>query len=237
MKLTQYLNAFLFAFLLTGCVNGQNSKDVLSPTEFSKTMEQKSNKLLLDVRTPEEFKSGHLYDAVNVDWNSDQFKSTVAGYDKKQPVFVYCLSGGRSKAAATYLKDQGFKEVYELSGGIVKWRLQDLPETKSETARKEMSLKEYEKLVQSDKTILVDFYAEWCAPCKKMKPYLEEIQQEEADKVTVIRIDADQHPELCKQLKVAGLPVLKIYKNGELKWDQLGYVDKSTVVKELKKHE
>ncbi len=81
--------------------------------------------------------------------------------------------------------------------------------------------------------MLVDFYAEWCAPCKKMKPYLEEISKEMADRVTVVRIDVDKNQALSKELKIESLPVLHIYHKKTLQWAYNGYIDKAGVVQQL----
>ncbi len=59
---------------------------------------------------------------------------------------------------------------------------------------------------------IIDFYADWCKPCKMMKPYLDEISEEMKDKVVVYRINADDNPELCKDLAVEALPTIFIYK-------------------------
>jgi thioredoxin len=79
----------------------------------------------------------------------------------------------------------------------------------------------------------VDFYADWCAPCKKMKPYLDEISTEMADKVVVLRINADDNKQLCKDLKIDALPVLHVYKNAVKTWTNVGFIEKADVVKQL----
>lgn len=224
-------------FLLTSCSNGQTNtvKTNLSATEFAEKINELPKAPIIDVRTPEEFSKGHLVNALNYDWNGNSFDKQIANLDKSQPVFVYCLSGGRSAAAASQLRKNGFGEVYELDGGIMSWRSNNLEETTNTTLKsKGMDKAQYEALLNSDKLVLVDFYADWCAPCKKMKPYLEEISNDMAEKVVVVRINADDNPEICKELKVEGLPVLKLYKNKELLWDQTGYVDKEEVLKHLK---
>src|SRR5690606_614856 len=109
----------------------------------------------------------HLDNAVNINWNDNDFDKKAAELNKSKPVFVYCLSGGRSSKAASKLTELGFKEVYEMEGGIVKWNASGLAKKSNETIG--MSLAEYEKLLISDKKILVNFYADWCAPCVKMK--------------------------------------------------------------------
>ena len=81
--------------------------------------------------------------------------------------------------------------------------------------------------------MLIDFYAEWCGPCRLMKPYLEEISKNKADKVVVIRINADDNQTLCKELKIDALPVLQVFKNQKLTWSKVGFIDKKGVEKEL----
>ncbi len=97
-----------------------------------------------------------------------------------------------------------------------------------------MSKQAFENLLISDKLVLVDFYAEWCAPCKKMKPYLDEITETMSDKVVVIRINVDDNQSLCKELGIAALPVLQLYRQGGLQWQNSGFTDRETVLEKLK---
>jgi thioredoxin len=82
--------------------------------------------------------------------------------------------------------------------------------------------------------VVISFWATWCAPCKKMKPYLDEISRDMAGKVEVVRINADENPQLCKELGVDGLPVLKVYKKKTETWSNIGYIEKDKVVEQLK---
>jgi thioredoxin len=132
------------------------------------------------------------------------------------------------------MRSDGFKTVFELDGGIMKWRGANLPETTDNTVTsKGMSKMQFDALLNSDKLVLIDFYADWCAPCKKMKPYLDEISKDMADKVIVIRINADDNQALFKELKIDALPVLQLYKNKTLTWTNTGFIDKAEVVKQL----
>jgi thioredoxin len=97
-----------------------------------------------------------------------------------------------------------------------------------------MSKQQFDALLISDKLVLIDFYADWCAPCKKMKPYLEEISKDMADKVVVIRINADDNQALCKELKIDALPVLQLYKNKALIWVNSGFIEKEIILQQLK---
>lgn len=225
------------AFLFNSCSNGQaqNSKTKLSAAEFAEKIKELPAAPLVDVRTPEEFEKGHLLNAKNIDWRNNNFQGQISQLDKSKPVFVYCLSGGRSSAAANQMRSDGFKEVYELDGGIMKWRADNLPETTgTASASTGMTRQKFDELLNSDKLVLVDFYADWCEPCKKMKPYLDEISKDMADKVVVVRINADDNKSLCKELKVDGLPVLQLYKNKTITWTYTGFISKEDVLKQIK---
>ena len=217
------------------CSNGQNAKTNVDANAFNELVKANNQAQLIDVRSPEEFAKGHLINALNFDWNGNEFDKQVSSLNKEASVFVYCLSGGRSAAAAAQLRSAGFKNVIELNGGIMKWRGANLPETTEATIQNTgMSVADFQKLTQSDKIVLVDFYADWCAPCKKMKPYLLEIEKEMSADVILVRINADDNQALCKSLKIDALPVLQVYKAGQITWNQIGFVDKITVLKQLK---
>lgn len=229
------INSAFLVMILASCINGeQQTKNNLSATEFSAKINEMPHAPIIDVRTPEEYSKGHLQNAKNLNINGDDFEKQISSIDKTKPVFVYCLSGGRSSAAAKQMRSEGFKEVYELSGGIMKWRSENLPEeTGNAIISSGMSKQQFDELLHSDKLVLIDFYADWCAPCKEMKPYLDEITKDMADKVAVIRINADDNQELCKELNIDALPVLQLYKNKAITWTHVGYIDKAEVVKQL----
>jgi thioredoxin 1 len=230
---------FLFVLLFLSIFNQVKSQEAnnvikLNPKEFAAKTDSLSNILILDVRTEEEYKNGHLLNAKNLNIKETSFEKNIKELNKNKPVFVYCLSGGRSANAVKILKEEGFKEIYELEGGILNWRAAQLPEIKNEVnTSKELSLTEFKKLLNTDKLVLVDYYADWCAPCKKMEPYLKEIEKEMKETVKVIRLNADNHPELMKTLKVKGLPYLHIYKNQKLIWKNEGFIEKDELVKNL----
>ncbi|RYZ21823.1 MAG: thioredoxin [Chitinophagaceae bacterium] len=205
---------------------------LLAANDFARKIFETPQKVVLDVRTPDEFSKGHLEHARNINLNAADFEKQVATLDKNTPLFVYCLGGGRSATATAKLKTMGFTDLYELEGGIMKWRQAGLMEDGA--ALRGMNMSQYNALLKTDKTVLVDFYAEWCGPCKVMKPYLEEIAKEKAGSVEVIRIDVDQNPVLARELQIQALPTLVVYKGEKVKWWNVGYVPKKTVVKQLK---
>jgi thioredoxin len=225
---------FVTALLFAACSNGQsqNTKTVLAATEFAAKIKELPGAPIIDVRSPEEFANGHVQNARNINWNGSDFDAQISKFDKSQPILVYCLSGGRSGSAASQMRSQGFKEVYEMEGGMMQWRSARLPETTdNKIVSSGMSKADFDKLLQTDKIVLIDFYAEWCAPCKKMKPYLDEISTEMKDQVVVIRIDVDKNPGLAADLQVQGVPTLMLYKKGQLIWRKSGVIPKHELVK------
>jgi len=210
----------------------------LDAASFASKMKQLPNSQIIDVRTSGEFTQGHIKYAKNMDISSNNFQQNAIKLDKNKPLFVYCLSGSRSAYATNVLSSMGFKEIYNLAGGMMRWRAANLPETTDNAttapASPGMTMAQYRSLLNSNKLVLVDFYADWCVPCQKMKPYLEDISKEMKDKVVVIRIDVEANKALAKELKVDALPVLYIYKGKKLGWSNKGYVSKETVVKKLK---
>ena len=91
---------------------------VLAPTEFK---EKSVNQTIIDIRTPEEFSQGHIEGAINVNFYDNNFMDQIAKFDKNQPIFIYCRSGNRTSSASKKAADFGFKEIYDLEGGILYW--------------------------------------------------------------------------------------------------------------------
>ena len=231
MKL-QKIALALLVFVLASC-NGQTQKNskLIDPVAFKKEITATPNAQILDVRTPEEYASEHLQNAQNVNWLSPDFVANTSKYDKYKPVFVYCKSGGRSHKASEKLAELGFTNIIELEGGILKWDAAGL--SKPDEKRIGISQKEYADLLNSDKKVLIDFYAEWCAPCKKMTPYLLKMQKELGDKMVIIRLDADQNKSLLSEMKISELPTLLLYENKQLKWQHSGYISESDLKKQF----
>lgn len=236
LSLTLIVSSLALAFPAIAQEPAKGEPAELEATAFNSMIHSDPVPVLLDVRTAEEYLGGHIEGAVNIDWYDTAFSSLVSGFDRNRMVLVYCLSGKRSASAADRLRGMGFKTVVNLKGGIMQWRAAGLPEAGGTAAATGMTRESFQQTVSGDKLILVDFYAEWCQPCKKMKPYLEEIAAEMAATVTVLRLDADANRQLCKDLKVDGLPVLQLYRSGELLWNNTGFIEKAAVVEVLRRY-
>ncbi len=241
MKISSALILIIFTLSIFGfSCSSSNSGGInfqLNAKEFSDKITATPEAIVLDVRTAKEFSQGHIQNATNISWNDPTFDGKINNIPKNAPIFIYCLSGSRSMSAANFMRGNGYDQIYELMGGIMKWSSANLPLTTEEGETKSvgMSLSDFKNLTRGDKIVLVDFYADWCLPCKKMEPFLNEIANENNETVTLLRINADEQSELCKTLKIDALPYLQIYKNEALLWEKIGFINKIGIENEINK--
>ena len=93
----------------------------------------------------------------------------------------------------------------------------------------------FNEIIQADKPVLVDFFAEWCGPCKMMAPILKEVKASLGDAVTVIKVDVDKNPEAAQKFGIQGVPTLIAFRQGQVKWRQSGVVPAKRIESVLKK--
>lgn len=224
-----YRSGLIFLMVaLFSCGTGVAQKSIsLGPEEFEKNLGREAERILLDVRTPGEFGERHLSGALNIDFNGSDFQSRIEKLDRSQSVYVYCLSGGRSAAAAQILTDIGFSNVYEMQGGISRWIAENHPvESGNFNPNKGMSIETLQSMIQAakDSVVLVDFNATWCAPCKKMKAFMPELIADCGGKLKVIYVDYDKNPQLVSSMKVASVPAILLFHNEKEKKRYSGFV-------------
>lgn len=94
----------------------------------------------------------------------------------------------------------------------------------------------FQELIQSGKPVLVDFFAEWCGPCKMMKPILEEVKHEVGDAASIVKIDVDKNPGISAAMNIRGVPTLVLYKNGQVVWRKSGVVSADQLSELIKQH-
>ena len=231
MKL-KTISILLYAFFALSCQSQQNKAiQTLTVKEFAKKLTNTTNPQLLDVRTPEEFAAEHLDNAINNNVLAADFEAKVKKLNKVKPIFVYCKAGSRSAKAAEQLAEMGFKNIYNLDGGIMKWNASQ----KSIPSEKIIGIctQEYTELLKQNSKTIVNFYAKWCEPCKKMEPYLLKLQKELKGKINLFRFDADQNKTILDELKLDVLPFVIIYENQKEVYRHIGYLSEEDLKKQL----
>jgi thioredoxin 1 len=227
-------NHFILIFGLLLFASTGFAQKAISPDEFQTMLNGRAAVQLVDVRTPGEFAGGNLQGSMNMDFRSSEFSQRIEKLDKSEPVFIYCLSGGRSASAARKMASMGFSEVYDMKGGIMSWKRAGLPVSTGTTEKRIGTTKAvYDKMVNADVPVLVNIYAPWCGPCRKMKPMLEELNKSASGKYKYVKLNADDNDSLLKELGVAEIPTFFIYKNGKETWKHIGLIEKETLTKEL----
>jgi rhodanese-related sulfurtransferase len=206
------------AFFLLACNSNAQNVD-------ANTFEQKINAggvQVLDVRTAGEFSGSHLKNVMLADWtNKAQFEERIKYLDKNKTLLVYCAAGGRSGQAAVWLKEQGFKEVVNLQGGITAWNAAGKPVVR-EGGAEELSTAAFNATIASSGIVLVDIGAAWCPPCKKMEPILDELSKTLQGKYTLLKVDGSNDVTVMKEIGATVLPTFMVYKNGKLSWKKEG---------------
>lgn len=230
-NITKTLATLLVSFLIFSC-NAQN-KTSLTADEFENAISASDSVQVLDVRTPGEYNSGHIANSLLADWNNKaEFNRRIEFIDKDKPVYVYCLAGGRSASAAAQLRKSGYENVYELTGGTNAWKAANKPLIGKSTA-KQMTIESFQQTIMGSKIVLVDFGAEWCPPCKKMEPVIKSLQENNAGKFTLLKVDGGNDQDIVQKYAVTALPVFIIFKDGKEVWRRDGVATEKEIADHL----
>jgi rhodanese-related sulfurtransferase len=214
-----------FSILVMACsTNESNSQTgVLSTSAFQQKLSL-PNIQVLDVRTAEEYQSGHLKNVLQADWlDKAQFEDRIQYLNKNIPTLIYCASGVRSEQAMKAMAAKGFKEVYNMSGGMSAWKVEGKP-FEAASSKAELSLAAFQSMVNGASIALVDIGAEWCPPCKKMEPVLAQLQKNLGDQFSLIKVDGGNDLSVMKYLSFKALPTFIVFKNGKETWRKQGIV-------------
>ena len=189
----------------------------LSASEFNTAISHREG-TLLDVRTPQEFNQEHIEGAGNLNFYALDFYKQLELLPRDEPVYLYCKTGWRSTKAADYLMKHNYTKVYNLKKGLMEWDLNELPliqiaELQSKGANS-YRYADFRRITESeDRLVMIDFYAPWCAPCRKMLPFVDKIEKEYSGQVAVIKINVDASKALVKKLQIGSVPYFVFYKN------------------------
>lgn len=212
---------FLFlVFLFSQSCQQSNGQKVtkLEVDDAKKLIEATAAIQILDVRTPNEVAKGVIAGAKVYDYNANELPKAIADLDKEKPVLVYCLAGGRSADAAAELAKAGFSQVYDLKGGILAWNKNGNQLVNNKVGNGKTSLNsahELEEIIANKQTVLVDFYAPWCGPCKKMAPHIEVLAKANP-KLKILKVNIDENQGLAKLYNIDEIPTFLSIKAGKI---------------------
>nr|WP_295921283.1 thioredoxin domain-containing protein [uncultured Dyadobacter sp.] len=208
-------------------------RDLVSFEEFEARLAKAGQHAqILDARLPEEYAQNHLERAVSFSVaNEADFTKSIAKLDKTKPTFIYSIGNGRSGKLAKDLRDNGFREVTELPGGLSKWI--GLGKPVVSTVGAGLSLGDYQASLKSDKLVLVDFGSRYCGSCKRLAPIVDSLKHEQAGNLKVINIEAYENKALTKELGVTALPTLILYRGNQVVWKKTGVTPKAEIERVL----
>jgi len=94
----------------------------------------------------------------------------------------------------------------------------------------------FSEIIKDNKPVLVDFYADWCGPCKTLAPILKDVKAEMGEGIKIVKIDVDKNQELAGKYQVRGVPTMMLFKDGQQLWRQSGVLQKSQIIDVIKSH-
>ena len=226
LDMKQLFFTFLLMSALIGGVKAQNVQTV-DATKF-KELVGKGDALLLDVRTPGEYFRGHIKGSTLVDISDPNFASKVKLLQKDKTILIYCLSGSRSIAAASYMSQLGFSKIYNMQQGLMAWNRQgyELEQSSESVASIGATYTEqsFGKLIKDNKLVLVDFNATWCAPCKAMIPVIDKVAAKYKGKAKVEKVNVEANKVITTAYQVQSIPGFVLFKDGKKVWSYNGII-------------
>jgi thioredoxin 1 len=228
---------FILILAFLTCFSAKAQVISLPPSLFLIQLKTENSPKIIDLRTSKEFSNGHIKKSVNLDYSKENIAEIFEnGFHKNDNIYLYCNSGTKSNAAAIYLSELGFEKIFVLEGGFEKWITESKPyssDSKNNKPLAFMSVDNFNARVKENQYVLVDFYADWCGPCKKMDPILQKISRENPN-VNLLKIDADSNITITEKFEVEEIPTLLLFKNGQQIWRNTGIVSENEIKHKFK---
>ena len=184
--------------------------------------------IILDVRTSEEINAGYIPNSTFIDYYDKNFENKINLIDRSKKIYTLCKSGGRSVKAAEILSKNGFRNVYNLEGGFMRWKANKMPydinlvynDSSNTDLISEISL---DSLIKKNTNTLIYISTKWCSPCKKMEPIIDKLVDNNSS-LKVIKIDLDANTYAQARFDVKSLPALVLYENNSVVWHKNGII-------------
>ena len=184
--------------------------------------------IILDVRTSEEIDAGYIPNSTFIDYYDKNFENKINLIDPSKRIYILCKSGGRSVKAAEILSKNGFRNVYNLEGGFMRWKANKMPydinlvnnDSSNTDLISEISL---DSLIKNNTNTLIYISTKWCSPCKKMEPIIDKLVDNNGS-LKVIKIDLDANTYAQERFDVKSLPALVLYENNSVVWHKNGII-------------
>ena len=184
--------------------------------------------IILDVRTSEEINAGYIPNSTFIDYYDKNFENKINLIDPSKKIYTLCKSGGRSVKAAEILSKNGFRNVYNLEGGFMRWKANKMPydinlvnnDSSNTDLISEISL---DSLIKNNTNTLIYISTKWCSPCKKMEPIIDKLLDNNSS-LKVIKIDLDANTYAQERFNVKSLPALVLYENNSVVWHKNGII-------------
>jgi rhodanese-related sulfurtransferase len=184
--------------------------------------------IILDVRTPEEINAGYIPNSTFIDYYDKNFENKINLIDRSKKIYTLCKSGGRSVKAAGILSKNGFRNVYNLEGGFMRWKANKMPYdinlVNNDSSNSYLiSEKSLDTLIENNTNTLIYISTKWCSPCKKMEPIIDKFVDNNSS-LKVIKIDLDANAYAQEKFNVKSLPALVLYENNSVVWHKNGII-------------
>ena len=218
---------FIFTIICSCEINPSssiNNVNILNLSELTSAGEY----VLLDVRTNEERLNGYIANSTHIDYYDEAFYNKINLLDRNKPIYIYCKVGGRSSKAAIKIINAGFKKVFNLEGGFLKWSSNNLPIQLTKNLNEEIT-QEYNKLsldsaITSNDNLLLYISTKWCVPCKRMNPVVDSLSNNFANDVKILKLDLDRNMFLNELYDIKSIPLFVLYKNNKQVWFKNGII-------------